>query len=117
MMPPRAAECPAWFTNAEARREWWNLAPHVHRLVGLTPRNAERLARCLEAHFACRRLNAHLQKHGSTRMTRRGPVLRPEWRQYSKASRTFLHHASALGLTPMGRARILARRAKRERDD
>jgi len=106
----QSLECPTWL-SVDEQRMWWELAPHVAEHAGLTPRNAERLAAVVHAHAELIALGEFLDAHGYTRQTRKGPVTRPEWRRYAKASRTLRYHSSALGLTPVGRARLA--RAKR----
>lgn len=106
-------ECPTWL-SADERRMWWELDSHVAEHAGLTPRNAERLAAFVHAYHELIILGAFLDAYGYTRQARKGPVARPEWRRYAKASRTLSYHSGALGLTPLGRAKLARTKRRRE---
>ncbi len=111
---PETPDCPAWLDD-DARRRWWELAPSVAALHGqLTPLLAHALGRYLEAYQQWKAAGLVLRARGSFyRTTRNGWRFWPEYVERNRASRTMMYLGRQLGLTPLARAKILARRRKR----
>ena len=105
-------DCPA-FLDDEGRREWFRLAPHVFAIVGASQKTAERLGRYNALFLEWRRLGLYLREHGCWRTTRKGWRFRPEYIREQKVQRMMHYLSAQLGMSPLARARIRARQARR----